>query len=192
MPNAPADAITATRNRLAIWVMRLNLACGFLAGIGMLLMMVAGTADIVTSNLDKFGLPSKPIPAAYEFMATMMVVVVFLAVSLAQSRRSHIHVELVLNLLPQVARKGLEILHHTLSAVLFGAIGWFGWRAALHSFAVDEFVAGLINYPIWPARLTLAFGASLMAVQCLLDIAAVFSPRFSTADASRHPETSLV
>lgn len=155
-------------------------------------MMVAGTADILTSNLDKVGLPSQPIPAAYEFMATMMVTVVFLSVSLAQSRRGHIHVELVLNLLPPTARRGLEILHHLLGATLFGAIAWFGWRAALHSFAVDEFVAGLINYPIWPARLTLAFGTSLMTVQCLLDIAAVFSPRFSTADAARHPEATLV
>ena len=45
--------------------------------------------------------------------------------------------------------------------------------------AVGEFAAGLINYPIWPARLTLAWGASLMTVQAMLDLAAVFSDRFA-------------
>ena len=179
------------RNVLAVWTMRVNLACGILSGIAMLLMMVVGTADIVGSNLDKIGLPSKPIPAAFEFMATMMVAVVFLAISLAQSRRNHIHVELVLNLLPPAWRKGLEIFHHLLGAALFGAIAWFGWQGGLHSFRVGEFAAGLINYPIWPARLVLAFGASLMTVQCLLDIASVFSARFVSEDKQTHPEARL-
>jgi len=180
-----------TRNMLAAWIMRVNLACGFLSGVAMLLMMVAGTADIITSNLDQLGLPSKPIPAAFEFMATMMVVVVFLAISLAQSRRSHIQVELVINLLPGGLKKALEVLHHVLSAALFALIAWFGWQAGLHSFNVGEFAAGLINYPIWPARLVLAFGATLMIVQCLLDLAALFSPRFVTGDKPRHSDATL-
>jgi TRAP-type C4-dicarboxylate transport system permease small subunit len=182
----------AKRNRLAVWITRVNLTCGFLSGVAMLLMMVAGTADILSSNLDKVGLPSKPVPAAFEFMATMMVVVVFLAIPLAQARRSHIQVELVLNMLPTGLRKTLEIVHHILSAVLFAFIAWFGWRAGLHAFDVGEFAAGLINYPIWPARLVLAFGASLMTVQCLFDLAAVFSARFSTEDRPSHPESTLV
>jgi len=181
-----------TRHILAAWIVRINLACGFLSGVAMLLMMVAGTADIITSNLDKLGLPSKPVPAAFEFMATMMVVVVFLAISLAQSRRSHIQVELVINLLPGGLRKALEVLHHLLSATLFALIAWFGWQAGLHSFRVGEFAAGLINYPIWPARLVLAFGATLMVVQCLLDLAAVFSSRFATEDRPHPPEATLV
>lgn len=175
----------AKPNRSARWMARVNLACGFLSGIAMLLMMVAGTADIVGSNLDKLGLPSRPVPAAFEFMATMMVVVVFLAVPLAQARRSHIHVELVANMLPAGVRRKLEIVHHALSAALFALIAWFGWGGWLHAFQVGEFAAGLVNYPIWPARFVLALGASLMTVQCLFDLAAVFSARFSTVD-SRH------
>lgn len=173
---------------VARWMRRINLTCGFLSGLAMLLMMVAGAVDIVTTNLDMIGLPSKPIPAAFEFMATMMVVIVFMAIALAQARRHHIQVELVVNLLPQGLRKALEVVHHVLGATLFALIAWFGWQAGLHSFRVGEFAAGLINYPIWPARLTLAFGASLMSVQCLLDLAAVFSPRLGTNDPPRHPE----
>ncbi|MFZ5555734.1 MAG: TRAP transporter small permease [Pseudomonadota bacterium] len=153
-----------------------NLACAFLSGVAMLMMMAAGAADIVFSNLDKVGLPSRPIPAAFEFMATMMVVVVFLGIPLAQARRNHIRVELPVRHLPPAACRGLEFAQHALSALLFGLVAWFGWQAGLHSFRVGEFAAGLINYPIWPARFTLAFGATLMTVQCLRDAAAVFLP----------------
>ena len=97
------------RSLLAVWIMRINLACGILSGTAMLLMMVVGTVDIVGSNLDKIGLPSKPLPAAFEFMATMMVAVVFLAISLAQSRRNHIQVGLVMSLLPAGYRKAFII-----------------------------------------------------------------------------------
>lgn len=179
------------RSPIAAGIMRINLACGILSGVAMLLMMVVGTADIIGSNLDKFGLPSQPIPAAFEFMATMMVVVVFLAISLAQSRRNHIQVELVLNLVPPGFRKVLEVVHHLLGAALFGMIAWFGWHSGLHSFQVGEFAPGLINYPIWPARVVLAFGASLMTVQYLLDIASVFSPRFAGEENPSHPEARL-
>lgn len=155
---------------------RVNLACAFLSGVAMLLMMAAGAADIVFSNLDKVGLPARPIPAAFEFIATMMVVVVFLGIPLAQARRNHIRVELLVRLLPPWARRGFDFVQHALSALLFGLVAWFGWQAGLHSFRVGEFAAGLINYPIWPARFALAFGATLMTVQCLRDTAAALLP----------------
>ena len=184
-------AMKETRASLARWVLRVNQACAFLSGIAMLLMMMAGAADIVTSNLDKVALPSTPIPAVFEFMATMMVVVVFLGIPLAQARRNHIRVELVVGLLPASARKVLEIVQHLLSTALFALIAWFAWQAALHSFRISEFAAGLLNYPIWPARVALGFGASLMTLQCVLDFVAVFSPRYRTMEPARHSEVAL-
>lgn len=180
-----------TRNMLTAWIMRINLTCGFLSGVALLLMMVAGTADIFGTNLDWIGLASQPIPGAFEFIGTMMVVSVFLAVSLGQSRRVHIQVELVVQMLPPAGRKAAEVLHHVLSAVLFALIAWASWPAAMHSFRVGEFSPGLINYPIWPARIFLAFGATLMAVQCALDLLGVFSARFRVAE-RRSGDTATV
>jgi len=39
--------------------------------------------------------------------------------------------------------------------------------------------------------MVLAFGATLMIVQCLLDLAALFSPRFVTGDKPRHSDATL-
>ena len=167
---------------IAAWMTRVNLACAFLSGVALLLMMAVGAADIIGSNLNWFGLSSRPIPGAFEFIGTMMVVSVFLAVSLGQARRVHIQVELVVQMLPRSLQKAAFALHHLLASGFFVLIAWASWPAALHSFRVGEFSAGLVNYPIWPARIILAFGATLMALQCALDLVGVFSARFRVAD----------
>lgn len=147
-----------------------------------MLMMLAGAADVIGTNLDIVGLRSRPVPAAFEFMATMMVVTVFLAVSLGQSRRGHIRVEVIVNRLPPALQKAANVLQYVLSALLFGLIARFAWPAAMHSFNVGEYAPGIINFPIWPARFILAFGASLMTLQCLFDLLSVFSSRFDATD----------
>ncbi len=145
--------------------------------------MVAGAADVIGTNLDIVGLPSSPIPAVFEFMAAMMVVTVFLATTLAQSRRSHIRVEVLVDRLPEGPRKIFEAIAHLLGAVLWGLIAWFGWKSGFHSVSVGEYASGLINFPLWPARLVLGIGATLMTIQCLFDVVGVFHAPLRVVDA---------
>ena len=82
-------------------LLRINLICGLLSGISLLMMMIVGAADVIGTNLDIIGIQSQPIPAAFEFMATMMVVTVFLATALGQARCNHIRVEVLVKMLPR-------------------------------------------------------------------------------------------
>ena len=170
------------RSLLVDRFMRINLACGILSGIALLLMMSVGAIDVVGTNLDIVGLESAPVPAAFEFMTTMMVVCVFLAMSLGQARRAHIRVEVLVNLLPRPLQSVTDLVRYGLSMAFFGAIAWFGCLSAIHSFSVGEYAPGIINFPIWPARLFLAFGASLISIQCAFDLLGVFWPRFGATD----------
>ena len=163
------------------WLMKVNLACGIISGIALLMMMVVGALDVVGTNLDIIGIPSAPVPAAFEFMATMMVVCVFLAMSLGQARRAHIRVEVLVNFLPGPLRALADLIRHGLSTAFFLGIAYFGALSAIHSFSVGEYAPGIVNFPIWPARLFLAFGASLISVQCAFDLISVFAARFSVA-----------
>lgn len=183
----------AERPRFAAarWILRINLACGLLSGIALLLMMVAGAADVIGTNLDLVGIPSQPIPATFEFMATMMVVTVFLAAALGQARRNHIRVEVLVNMLPPAGQRAMNVLQHILSAGMWALIAWYGWKSGLHSVAVGEYAPGLINFPVWPARLVLGFGATLMALQCVFDLLAVFDRRFDASDLSHHSDTPV-
>ena len=169
-----------TRFAIARWVMRINLWCGLASGFALLAMMLMGAVDVVGSNLDLAGLTARPVPAAFEFMATMMVVNVFLAMSLGQSRRRHIRVEIVLNALPRSLRRTAEAFSLLCSIALFALIAWFGWKSGLHATGVGEYAPGLIKYPVWPARLVLAAGATLMTGQCAFDLAGLFVERLRT------------
>ena len=158
----------------------LTRACAILSGVAILLMMIAGAADVVGTNLDIIGLRSRPIPATFEFMGAMMVVIVFLAVSYAQHDRRHIRVEVLVRRFPKFWQSVAEIVQFALGAIVFGMIARFTWPAAFHAFNVGEYAPGIINFPLWPARFILAFGATLMMVQCLFDLLGVVSMRFRT------------
>ncbi len=155
---------------------RLNRALASVSGLAIGLMMLVGAVDILLTNIDVVGLPSQPVPGANEFIATMMVVAVFLGVPLAQQRRGHIQVDLVTQKLPASLRRACAVLAYSLSAAMFAGIAWFGWKTTAHAFGVGEFAAGSFNLPLWPARFALALGATAMVLQCLLDLVGEFVP----------------
>jgi len=161
-----------------------------LAGAAIFLMMLAGSADVVMTNLDLLGWRSRPIPATTEFIATMMVVAVFLGLSLAQQRRQHIQMDVSQFAGPRM-RRVLEAIHHLAHAAFYAGIAAFGWAAAVHGVSVGEFASGLYDFPIWPARLILALGAGLMTIQCFVDLVGVFVPRWRMmpVDVSAKPHT---
>lgn len=159
-------AASAHCNRLLAWI----------SGLAIAAMMLVGAVDIVLTNIDLVGLTSRPVPGATEFIATMMVVAIFLGVPLAQQRRGHIQVDLVTNRLPSPLRRASAILAHVLAAAMYGGIAWFGWKTTAHAWSVGEFAAGSFNMPLWPARAALALGSSVMVLQCLLDLLGEFIP----------------
>ena len=164
----------------AKWLIKITRFAAVASGISILLMMIAGAADVIATNLDVVGLRSRPIPATFEFMGAMMVVTVFLAVSFAQHDRRHIRVELLVRRLPIFWQKAADVIQFALAALVFGFIARFAWPAAFHGYNVGEYATGVINFPLWPARFVLAFGVTLMTVQCLFDVVGVFSQRFNT------------
>jgi TRAP-type mannitol/chloroaromatic compound transport system permease small subunit len=159
--------MSVAAGRIALLLRKACLSLAFLSGIAMLMMMLAGTLDIIGTNVF-----AKPVPAAFEFMAAMMVVVVFFAVSLAQARRAHIRVEVVFQHFPKSVQFVVDILQYLLNTAFYGLIAYFGWAAGFLSFEQGEFASGIVNFPIWPARFALCVGASLMTLVCIYDLVA--------------------
>lgn len=156
-------------SRRGTWAARLlgrtRRSAAILAGFAMLLMMLAGAMDMIGTNVF-----AKPVPAAFEFMATMMVVVIFFSIALAQAQRAHIRVAIITDRLPPRLRWLTDSLQFLCNLIFFVLIAWFGWKSGIRSFEVGEYASGAINWPTSPARFALAIGASLMALQCLYDL----------------------
>ncbi|MEX0349624.1 MAG: TRAP transporter small permease subunit [Paracoccaceae bacterium] len=172
-----------TQSGMARMLQKLRRGAAVVAGFAMLAMMLTGALDVIGTNV--FALP---IPAAFEFMATMMVLVIFFSVALAQAQRSHIRVGVFTDNLPKPLRKLTDILQFLLSLVFFGLVAWFGWKSGIRSFEVGEYVSGAVNFPIWPARFALAVGATLMVLQNIYDLVACVLGRDDATETERAVE----
>lgn len=146
---------------------RLDRWAAALAGVAVLVMMLLGGIDVITTKMLDW-----PIPGAYELTETLMVASVFLALALSQREKRQIRVELFTERLSEPRRRAFDAVSDLCSLLVYGLIAWFGIRLAWTSVSVGEFSSGLIQLPLWPAKTALALGAVLMCAQCASDLVA--------------------
>ena len=134
---------------------RLTRYCVVFASVAVLAMMVIAAADVVGT------LFSVPISGAFEFVAMLMVLVVFLALPDAEYRDQHIAVDLVTARLRPRGKHILAIVNGLIALVFFGAMAWQGWKLFFDSWAIREYSGGAVRFPIYPAKALFAIGVSV-------------------------------
>ena len=149
---------------LSYAVERLSWITVLIGGLGLLLAMALGVADVIGSYFNR------PVPGAYEFTESAMVLVVFGGLSYAQIRRKHIRVELLyLHVRPRL-QSGMDVLGGLAAILFIVLLLWQAANEAQYSWEISEATSGLIRFPLYPARFVLMFGAGLFLVQLLLDL----------------------
>ena len=151
-------------NRSLGYVDTLSRLGALLSGVALLLMMLIGAADVISSKL--FNLP---IPGSFEATEALMVVSAFMAMGYNQYKRGHIAVTLFTSRLKETPAGVFRLISHFMSFTFFFFLAWQGWIYGLHSLDVLEYESGLISFPVYPAKLLAALGASLVALQCIAD-----------------------
>lgn len=146
-------------------VERLALAVLLVGGVGMLMSMFLGTADVVGTQF--FGWP---VTGALELTESTMVLIVFGALAYAQIRRGHIRVELLYTHMPPRGRAAMDFFTHAVAVLFYGLLLWLAIDEAIFSWSIGEATVGLIRFPLIPARIILAAGTALMIAQLLLDL----------------------
>ena len=157
---------------MAKLVARLGEVCLTFAGATILLMMAIGTVDIVGTKY--FGMP---LPAMLEATEALMVFAVFFALAKAQADRQHIRVELVTVRLGATARWYFDLLALLFTLGIIGLIAGMGWVLGVQSWEVREYAEGIIQFPIYPSKIALAIGATLMTLQTLVDVVSMIRSR---------------
>ena len=129
------------------------------------IMMVSITVDVGLRFL-----AGAPITGVVELNRTLLVVVVFFTLGYAQARKQHINVEFLVNKLSE-KRKILVISLGTLLALVIMAMITYGSISAAYTSTVEgEHEVGLLNYPVWPGRIALAFGLFTLCLQYVVGI----------------------
>jgi TRAP-type C4-dicarboxylate transport system permease small subunit len=150
---------------MAALVARLGELGSWLAGASLLSMMLIGAIDIIGTKL-----VDRPLPGTFELTEALMVLGVFLALAHTQARRQHIAVDLVTRRLGRGARGALDLFARLLTLGVFALIAWQGWVLGLGSLRVREYAPGIVQFPLYPSKLALAVGATLMVLQSLVDV----------------------
>lgn len=146
-------------------IKRLGELGSWLAGASLLVMMVIGAVDIVGTKFF-----NQPVHGALEITETLMVFGAFLGLAQIQANRQHIVVDLLTSRAGSASRRRLDFLAELLTLGVFLLIAWQGWVLGLASLEIREYAPGLLQFPIYPSKLALAVGATLIALQTGLDV----------------------
>lgn len=136
-----------------------------IAAVALSVVMLVGVIDIVAGEVLGVFLAFK-----VDMSGTLTAAAIFLAWPLVQSRNEHIAVDLFSAVFPRWTVIPREIIAKVAGLVVFALIARGTWVLALDSFAIREKSAATLGYPIWPAKLACAVGASLVMLVIVLQL----------------------
>ncbi|SFB13053.1 TRAP-type C4-dicarboxylate transport system, small permease component [Amycolatopsis marina] len=131
--------------------------------VGMVMVVVA--VDVVGRNVT-----GSSVPGAFEITTVLLVVIVFLGLAHAERTGATIKLTLLTDRLPRRAALGTRVA----SAVITLAVAlWFTYAtlvAAGRSIDRGEAQVGLLNIPLWPARVAIVVGFAALSIEVLLGL----------------------
>jgi len=147
------------------------LACAALCVITALVVVQVG-ARVLDKILQTFGIPPLGfiIPSLAEFAGFLMVGATFLALASTLKRGVHIRVTVVLGLLPQGARRVLNIVVGAAAAALFSFVAWHAVLLAVDSWSVGSVSYGIVPVALWIPQAVMAIGLSVFAVALIDEV----------------------
>lgn len=141
------------------------LALSIFSGFATLLIIIVVCIDVAGRFLF-----NAPLHGGVEFSELLMVVLVFFGLAAAQQQRQNYSIELLTRHLPLGAQKALELLGYLTCLGIVLLLAWPSSKQAVMSFERGEAGFGIVPFPLWPARILLAIGLWLLALQFLCDI----------------------
>lgn len=134
-------------------IVRVARGLGAVSALLIVFMMVSTVADVSRRQF-----AGEAIPGVIEMGEVLMVATVFLGLAYTEVRGAHVNMTLLVRKLPpRIAAMANTV---GLLLVLF-VVGWMVYVTgvrAFEAFEIKEYRFGLVQIPIWPARVALAVG----------------------------------
>jgi TRAP-type C4-dicarboxylate transport system permease small subunit len=153
--------MTALVDRVENFLLRLGLISGFAT----LLIMVIVVIDVAGRAIF-----NAPLHSGVEISELLLVSLVFLGLAAAQQQRQNFAIEIATRHLPVRVQTGIELIGYLVCLAIVILLAWPSSKQAVSAFIRNEQGFGIVAFPIWPARIILAAGLWLLAVQFLCDI----------------------
>lgn len=148
---------------------------GVFAGVLVLVLSVITVVDI---TFRKLGLGS--VPAALEISEMLLVVCVFSAFGAAMRTRTHVATSVLTERISPKARRILHIIAASIISIMLVALVVATSQEAYKSILSGEFRFGLVQVPLWPAKLAAAVGMAIFLFEFVRSY--IFTKNLAFAD----------
>lgn len=111
-----------------------------------------------------------PLRGSYEMSEIFFLSSVFLGAAYTHSFRAHVNVELLVSHLSSKVNLILETCMFLIALAIYVLFTWQGTEAFLKSLGTGEYRWGLIQIPLWPARLMIPVGVCVLCLRFIGEI----------------------
>lgn len=137
----------------------------YLSNFTMLLLMGIMVAGVVAR------LMGMPIDGVTNLSESLLVIAIYLGIPYTQQAGQHVSLEFLLMRLGEENRRRLTTVGLLVPLVICAVIAVSTWDYALEAWRVREKMDGAPFYPIYPPKIAVAVGLSLLWLQLLADFA---------------------
>ena len=152
-------------DRVADISLHINRWLVVVSGVIILLLCFYTTGDVI----GRYAL-NRPLPAAYEVSLIFLIYITFWGIAYVQSRGGHMRLGFLWQRFGPRGRAILDILTILIGLFLFAIITWQGWIWAIQSWTTKESTMGAWTVPLFPGRIGLAIGSSILLIQYIIDL----------------------
>jgi TRAP-type C4-dicarboxylate transport system permease small subunit len=149
-------------------VQRLSLAINrFLTHVGSIALAVLMFLTVA----DVFGryLFNRPVPGTFELTEMFMVLIVFMALGLAQQHKEHISLDLAYNYFPKRSKSVIDIFVEAVNLLIVAGITWQLYEYSVRM-AEGNYTTAVLELPIRPFVLLAIAGTASYGLAILCDL----------------------
>ncbi len=114
-------------------------------------------------------LAGAPISGVTNLSESLLVVAIYLGAARTQQVEGHVSLELVTMRLSEGHRRPLRLFVTLASIAVCAIFVYSSWEYALEAWRIREKMDGAPFYPIYPPKIAIAVGLSLLCLQLLVD-----------------------
>jgi TRAP-type C4-dicarboxylate transport system permease small subunit len=155
--------------RIDAVVRRLSAALALVAAICGAFVMLLMSLDVINRMAT-----GGSIRGAFEAVEMLLVLMVFLGIAYAERSGAHVRVRLMTAKMPPMVAEVTRLLGNL---VALGIVAWMAYETVIlaqRSVATGEFRMGLVSFPIWPGRVAVAVGLTLLTLELALTVGRSF------------------
>ncbi|MGB3413319.1 MAG: TRAP transporter small permease [Microbacteriaceae bacterium] len=133
---------------------------GVISGFIVLILSLLTVADVTTRFIT-----GRSVPGAIEYSEVLLVMCVFFAFGAAQMTNTHVSTSVLTSHLPKTFRKVLTYIVAAIVLALLVVMVVATIQQAIHSISVAEYRFGLVQVPLWPAKVAIAIGLVVYVIE---------------------------